>query len=56
MSDTSRPISTNDAFCELLKLAIDRAPDPEAKATIQSLLLTHCSARPRPVEADRADG
>lgn len=36
-------ISKTDAFCELLKLAIDHAPDAAGVAMLRSLQITHCS-------------
>jgi hypothetical protein len=32
----------NDAFCELIKLAVDHAPTPDARAKVQLLLDQHC--------------
>jgi hypothetical protein len=33
----------NDAFCELIKLAVDHAPTSDARAKVQVLLDQHCS-------------
>lgn len=31
------------AFCELLRLAIDHAPNDEAKRSLSTMLVEHCS-------------